>query len=91
MAYGTSIERGYGQAHQAERRKWEPIVQSGEARCVFEDCQLPIDPKGEWDLDHNADRTGWRGPAHVKCNRAAGARNATKARLRNQATTTRDW
>lgn len=89
MALASNKQRGYGLQHKRERARWAVIVEQGEGRCVF--CHVPIDPKGDWDLDHNEDRTGWRGPAHVKCNRAAGARNATKARMKNQQTTNRDW
>jgi hypothetical protein len=28
----------------------------------------------EWHLDHNDDRTGYRGPAHALCNTSAGGR-----------------
>lgn len=76
-------------AHQAERARWEHVVNRGDGQCVF--CQLPIDPKGDWDLDHNEDRTGWRGPAHVKCNRSAGGRNGAAATQAKRQTTIREW
>ena len=74
----STAERGYDAAHKRERRRWEPIVEAGGAKCVF--CDRLIDPKGPWDLDHDEDRTGWRGPAHVKCNRSAGQANAMASR-----------
>ena len=81
---GTTA-RGYGSQHQAERKRWEPIVEAGEATCAR--CHKPLAPNEPFDLGHNDDRTEWTGPEHVKCNRSAGAKNANAARM----TTTRDW
>jgi hypothetical protein len=30
----------------------------------------------QWHLDHNDDRTGYRGPAHARCNTSAGGKAA---------------
>lgn len=68
---GTRQSRGYGAAHEAQRKAWEPRVKRGGVACAK--CQQPIAPHGEWDLGHNEDRTAWTGPEHVHCNRRAGA------------------
>jgi hypothetical protein len=75
---GSTAARGYGQAHEKQRRAWEPKVKRGEAHCAR--CQLPIAPDQAWDLGHNDDRTAWTGPEHATCNRRAGAATANAAR-----------
>lgn len=62
----TTTERGYGAAHQRERRKWADIVNAGFAVCSR--CDQPIQPGTQWHLDHTDDRTGYLGPAHAVCN-----------------------
>jgi hypothetical protein len=85
---GTTA-RGYGSRHQAERRRWEPIVAAGEAICAR--CDKPIDPTGPFDLGHNEDRTAWTGPEHVKCNRSAGGKNAAAITNEKKQTLRWDW
>ncbi|WP_236832161.1 hypothetical protein [Blastococcus sp. KM273128] len=68
----------YGHAHRRLRGKWRRVVARGEAVCVR--CGLLIGPGAPWDLDHTDDRTGYLGPAHRACNRAAGARQGNQAR-----------
>ncbi|QIG57738.1 HNH endonuclease [Arthrobacter phage Shoya] len=85
----STTARGYGATHQRERAKWEPKVKAGGINCAR--CQEPIPADAQWDLGHNDDRTGYIGPEHVKCNRGAGARNATAVRLQKQQTISRDW
>jgi len=79
----TTTERGYGQAHQQERRKWKPIVDAGQAVCHAKTCVMrsrAIQPGEEWDLGHTEDRTAWTGPEHRRCNRREGARRGNAAR-----------
>ncbi len=72
-ARGTSSERGYGKAHQALRRQWEPRVEAGTVNCAR--CHAPIEPGTPWDLGHNDyDRTKYTGPEHELCNRAVSSR-----------------
>ena len=69
----STSSRGYGTGHQAERKRWEPVVDSGRVACCR--CGLPILPGQAWHLDHRDDKLGWLGPSHAVCNlRAAGKR-----------------
>ena len=70
---GTRQQRGYDAAHEAERKRWEPIVATGGVRCWR--CQAPLDPSEPWDLGHDDhDRAIYRGPECLRCNRAAAPR-----------------
>jgi hypothetical protein len=63
------VERGYGAAHERLRRHWAPIVAAGNVDCWR--CGQRINPDDDWDLGHDDhDRTQYRGPEHVSCNRA---------------------
>ena len=69
----TTTQRGYGSAHQAERKRWEPIVKAGRASCWR--CTEPITPDADWDLGHDDhDRSKYMGPEHPACNRATAGR-----------------
>jgi len=68
---GSTAARGYGKAHEQQRKAWAPKVRRGEAYCAR--CRGSIAPDEEWDLGHNDDRTAWTGPEHTLCNRRAGA------------------
>lgn len=75
MAGRSTTERGYGSAHQRERAKWKPIVDAGQANCWR--CGRWLNPLLPWDLGHDDhDRSRYRGPECLPCNRA------TKTRLR---------
>lgn len=65
----TSTQRGYGKEHQAERARWAADVADGFVNCAR--CGKLIEPGEPWDLGHTDDRTGWTGPEHRRCNRAA--------------------
>lgn len=68
-ARGTTSQRGYGTQHQHTRNHLAAIVNAGNATCSR--CNQPIHPGQLWDLDHTPDRTGYLGPSHARCNRAA--------------------
>lgn len=82
-----TVERGYGAAHKQARAKaiermvdGQPCVRCGQPMHRVEARLL--------DLDHNDDRTTYRGLAHRSCNRRAGQALA-QARRRARTTTTK--
>jgi hypothetical protein len=92
VARGSTHARGYGSAHERERRRWVKRVDAGLATCAR--CHDPIEPGRPWDLGHNDTRTGWTGPEHRVCNRRAGGVNGaavTNAARRVAVRQSRDW
>lgn len=72
-ARGTRQERGYGSDHVAERKRWAPFVATGLVKCWR--CRELIASNAPWDLGHaDNDRSKYRGPEHVACNRATSGR-----------------
>lgn len=86
---GTTGARGYDSRHQAERERWRPTVEDGQASCAR--CSKPIHPDEPWDLGHTDDRTAWTGPEHRFCNRSAGGKNAAAVTNLKRAITIREW
>ena len=68
----STSARGYGTSHQAERKRWELVVESGYASCVR--CGLPIVAGTGWHLDHRDDKLGYLGVSHARCNVRAAAK-----------------
>lgn len=67
----------YRYAHQQERKRWKPVVDSGQARCAEPICLMPsrwIPPGSRWHLSHDAATGKWIGPSHERCNCAENAR-----------------
>ena len=93
---GTTTERGYGRAHQAERERRLAAYRPGDpcAHCGHPMTAWPLTLARQLlDLPHNDGRTGYLpGLAHRACNRADGARrgNRTRARARTLASA-RPW
>jgi hypothetical protein len=86
---GGTTARGYGAKHQAERAKVKRLVDSGQAHCWR--CGGWVDPARPWDLGHDDhDRSVYRGPEHVKCNRAT-SRYKRARRIIPTAWTSRRW
>jgi hypothetical protein len=84
---GTTTQRGYGSQHQAERKRWSPIVAAGSVVCWR--CHRLIIPGTSWDLGHNDQRTAWTGPEHRACNRRAGGIRGNRSPKRKKAATWR--
>ena len=63
---GTATARGYGAAHRRARAEWDTRVQRGGICC--QRCGGPITPGEPWHLDHDDDRSRYRGPACAPCN-----------------------
>lgn len=77
QARGNRHARGLGAEHDRLRERWRPLVERGGVHCHAVVCLMPtrlILAGQEWHLDHNDDRTGYRGPAHALCNTSAGGR-----------------
>lgn len=70
---GSRQQRGYDAGHEAERRRWAPLVNAGQVACAR--CGQAIGAGARWDLGHIDDRTAWTGPEHATCNRGAAGRN----------------
>ena len=68
----------YGHHHKAERARWQPVVDQGEAWCSELVCLMGdrwIQPGTAWDLAHDRTTGDYLGPAHSRCNRAEGGRH----------------
>ena len=78
--------RGYGYAHTQARKAWLLRHQPTDP-CTR--CGRPLGPAGPWlHLDHNAQRTGYIGLSHAKCNTSAGSRvGGAQARVNARRTT----
>jgi hypothetical protein len=67
---GTRQQRGYDRDYDRTRRKLEPIVKAGRAKCWR--CGNPIQTGTRWNLGHDdTDRTIIRGAEHERCNLSA--------------------
>jgi hypothetical protein len=74
---GNTTARGYGSAHQRERRRWaRELKRLGVLPCAR--CGGDIYDGQPFDLGHTDDRTTYTGPEHVRCNRADGGRRRHK-------------
>lgn len=87
-ATASTGTRGYGYRHRQLRKSIKPHVDAGEAVCWR--CHHPIQPGQPWDLGHDDnDRSIWRGPEHVACNRGSAATRGNRAR--GTPRTSRSW
>ncbi|MFI0897076.1 endonuclease domain-containing protein [Streptomyces sp. NPDC020983] len=77
----STSDRGYGADHQALRKA--TIGEAYGQPCHH--CGHPMLEGQALDLDHTADRAGYRGFAHASCNRRDGARRGNARRRRSQA------
>lgn len=81
----------YRRAHQAERERWRPTVEAGQAYCVEPICLELRDGRGrwihplsKWHLCHDAATGAWLGPGHPRCNIAESNRRNAKKRATGQ-------
>lgn len=73
----STADRGYGADHQRQRAQLAPIADAGRASCAEVICLEPtrqIEAGAAWELAHTQDRSGYHGPAHVRCNQAEASR-----------------
>lgn len=86
---GTTAQRGYGPAHQAEREQRLLRYRPGDpcAHCGRQITYWPLPVARRYlDLPHNAARTGYLpGLAHRSCNRRDGAVRGNQMRGRARA------
>ncbi|MEU0040234.1 hypothetical protein [Streptomyces sp. NPDC006333] len=75
---GNTTADGYGYEHQQLRRVL--LAEAYGRPCHH--CGLAMLPGQRLDLDHTADRSGYRGMAHASCNRSDGARRGNAMRRR---------
>jgi len=69
----STKQRGYAGPHQKLRAQWAPLVDAGQVSCHETICVMPsrwIQPGTPWHLAHTPDASGYRGPAHQRCNLA---------------------
>lgn len=72
----TSVEKGYDWQHKLLRAEFMDRMKRGERFDCWR-CDVRIDPSLPWDLGHDdEDRTVYRGPEHVGCNRGKSPRPA---------------
>ena len=87
--HGTTTQRGYGPAHQAERERRLAVYRPGDlcAHCGRPITWWPVATARRYiDLPHTADRSGYLpGLAHRYCNRRDGAVRGNRARGRVRA------
>jgi hypothetical protein len=86
---GKTTQRGYGTAHQRERKRWAREVEKGVVACAR--CGRPIAPGTPWDLDHLPDRSGYLGPSHRRCNRQSSTHRAARFIPSLVTFTSREW
>ena len=71
-AHRARYASNYGPQHEALRADYQHRMAAGETFNCWR-CGAPIDPRS-WDLGHNDDGHGHRGPECVPCNRATAGR-----------------
>jgi hypothetical protein len=85
--HGTTTQRGYGYDHVCERNRQLALWRPGQpcARCgrpMWQRWRVAKDGRrvSAIDLGHTADRTGYTGLEHVRCNRGEGAARGNRQR-----------
>ena len=65
-ARGTNTQRGYGPAHWRAKAAIQARINAGEVILCWR-CGTRLGGRA-WHLDHNEDRTEYRGPSCEQCN-----------------------
>jgi hypothetical protein len=79
---GRTVVNGYGKAHKRLRADLAQRMRKGEIFACWR-CGRRINPAQPWDLGHDdRDRSIYRGPEHVSCNRATRNRRVHTPKLR---------
>lgn len=76
-------DQRYRYAHQQERKRWQRVVDRGEAHCAEPICLMAdrwIAPGTPWDVSHDPSGTVTIGPSHRGCNRSEGASRGNRMR-----------
>lgn len=77
---GRTVANGYGAEHKRLRTQIAQRMHAGEIFVCWR-CGRRINPARAWDLGHDdRDRSIYRGPEHVACNRATKPRQARRVR-----------
>lgn len=63
----SSTQRGYGNEHQKERRRYKALMDQGE-QFFCPECGKWVPPDRDWHLAHDHRNGGYLGPAHPRCN-----------------------
>ena len=92
---GTTAQRGYGTAHQAERKRRLKLYRPGDlcAHCQQAMTYWPLSVAKQYiDLPHAPGKNGYlAGLAHRKCNRRDGQRMTTAILAAKRGTPARQW
>lgn len=95
---GGTADRGYDGAHQAERKRWESLVASGQVQCHARICKKVLKggsrwlkPTDEWHLGHTPDRRGWTGPEHAECNLSEAGIRGNRGRPKARPPAAQPW
>jgi hypothetical protein len=81
---GRTVANGYGKEHKRLRAHYATRMRMGEVFWCWR-CGHLISPEAPWDLGHDdADRSLYRGPEHVSCNRSETRKRAQRARPRRR-------
>jgi hypothetical protein len=81
---------GHGYRHRERRKRLAPKVAAGEVLCAR--CGQKIKLGEKWDLGHqDNDPNRYRGPEHVRCNRATAAHRTRQSQAGAKSRHSRSW
>lgn len=83
---GNTTARGYGSSHQQLRRALLAQLKASPGQPCSR-CGRPMFAEQALHLDHEDDRSGYRGLSHAWCNTSAGGKKAGRRRRSRRAWT----